>query len=97
MVIGLSGIEPPTPRLSNVYSTTELQALLPKFLNFRESSGINDLKPIIFINAGGGKMRLAISELPSWGNRIRTYDRGIKNQCLTTWLYPRCSRVGSNH
>lgn len=30
-----------------------------------------------------------LSHLFFWSNRIRTYDHGTKNQCLTTWLYPK--------
>jgi hypothetical protein len=42
--IGLSGIEPPAPRLSNVYSTTELQASKDCFI------GVVGFEPTIVVS-----------------------------------------------
>src|SRR6478752_7513918 len=32
--------------------------------------------------------QIAAHECDGWGARIRTWDRGTKTRCLTTWLRP---------
>src|SRR5262245_62268667 len=42
----------------------------------------------------GGKLRAQFAHVENgWGARIRTWDRGTKTRCLTTWLRPINSRL----
>src|SRR5439155_10560171 len=37
--------------------------------------------------------RPQLTPISGWGARIRTWDRGTKTRCLTTWLRPNACRL----
>ena len=49
--------------------------------------------PAMIRAASGGSGMSSSRQRDGWGARIRTWDRGTKTRCLTTWLRPTAARV----